>query len=80
VLLALFALLAFAVIGFVDDYAKVAKRQNLGLTGKRKLALQFSVSLVAGITLLVLSTHSAYSTQLIVPFAKRFRPDLVIHG
>src|SRR5215468_11074473 len=56
----LLALLAFASIGFVDDYAKVAKRQNLGLTGKRKLSLQFAVSLVAGITLLILSTHSAY--------------------
>src|SRR5499433_2398400 len=80
VLLALFALLAFASIGFVDDYAKVAKRRNLGLTGKRKLTLQSGVSLAVGITLLVLSTHSAYSTQLIVPFIKRFRPDLVIHG
>ena len=30
VLLALFALLAFAAIGFVDDYAKVAKRRNPG--------------------------------------------------
>ena len=59
---------------------KVAKRRNLGLTGKRKLTLQFGVSLVVGITLLVLSTHSAYSTQLVVPFLKRFRPDLVIHG
>src|SRR5215831_15704290 len=80
VLLALFAMLSFATIGFVDDYAKVAKRRNLGLTGKRKLSLQFAVSLVAGITLLILSTHSAYSTQLIAPFLKRFRPDLVIHG
>jgi phospho-N-acetylmuramoyl-pentapeptide-transferase len=80
ILLALFALIAFAAIGFVDDYAKVAKRRNLGLTGKKKLILQFSVSLAVGVTLLVLSTHSAYSTQLIVPFLKRFRPDLVIHG
>jgi len=80
VLVALFALLAFSAIGFVDDYAKVAKRRNLGLTGKRKLTLQIGVSLVVGITLLVLSTHSAYSTQLIVPFIKKFRPDLVIHG
>src|SRR5215470_755123 len=80
VLLALFALLAFSAIGFVDDYAKVAKRRNLGLTGKRKLTLQIGVSLVVGITLLALSTHSAYSTQLIVPFIKKFRPDLVIHG
>ncbi len=80
VLLALFALLAFAAIGFVDDYAKVAKRRNLGLTGVRKLTLQLLVSSVVGISLLSLSTHSAYSTQLIVPFLKRFRPDLVIHS
>jgi phospho-N-acetylmuramoyl-pentapeptide-transferase len=80
VLLGLFALLAFAAIGFVDDYAKVAKRQNLGLTGKKKLTLQTLVSSVVAVTLLVLATHSAYSTQLIVPFMKRFRPDLVIHS
>ena len=80
VLLGLFALLAFAAIGFVDDYAKVAKRQNLGLTGKKKLTLQILVSSVVAVTLLVLATHSAYSTQLIVPFLTRFRPDLVIHG
>ena len=80
VLLALFALLAFAAIGFVDDYAKVAKRRNLGLSGKRKFTLQVLVSSVVGISLLALSTHSAYSTQLIVPFLKRFRPDLVIHS
>ena len=80
VLLALFALLAFAAIGFVDDYAKVAKRRNLGLSGKRKFTLQILVSSVVGISLLALSTHSAYSTQLIVPFLKRFRPDLVIHS
>jgi phospho-N-acetylmuramoyl-pentapeptide-transferase len=80
VMLALFALLGFAAIGFVDDYAKVAKRQNLGLTGKSKITLQIAVSSFVGFILLVLATHSAYSTQLIVPFAKRFRPDLVIHG
>src|SRR5258706_5816717 len=80
ILLALFALIAFAAIGFIDDYAKVAKRRNLGLTGKKKLILQFSVSFAVGVTLLVLSTHSAYSTQLIIPFLKRFRPDLVFHS
>jgi phospho-N-acetylmuramoyl-pentapeptide-transferase len=80
VLLALFALLAFAAIGFVDDYAKVAKRRNLGLTGKKKITLQVAVSSIVGFVLLVLAIHSAYSTQLIVPFVKRFRPDLVIHS
>jgi phospho-N-acetylmuramoyl-pentapeptide-transferase len=80
VLLALFALLAFASIGFMDDYAKVAGRRNLGLTGKRKILLQVGVSTFVGIVLLILATHSAYSTQLIVPFFKRFHPDLVIHS
>jgi phospho-N-acetylmuramoyl-pentapeptide-transferase len=80
VMLALFALLAFAAIGFMDDYAKVAKRRNLGLTGKNKIVLQVAVSSFVGFVLLVLATHSAYSTQLIFPFVKRFRPDLVIHS
>src|SRR5260370_33931908 len=44
VLLTLFALLAFAAIGFVDDYAKVSKQRNIGLTSKSKFLLQIFVS------------------------------------
>jgi phospho-N-acetylmuramoyl-pentapeptide-transferase len=80
VLIALFALLAFAAIGFVDDYAKVSKQRNLGLTAKRKFSLQILISLVVGASLLVLATYSAYSTQLVLPFFKRMHPDLVIHS
>ena len=80
VLLALFALMGFAAIGFMDDYAKVTKRQNLGLTARRKVLLQILVSLVVGVGLLVLATQSAHSTQLVFPFFKRFQPDLVIHS
>jgi len=80
VLLALFALCGFAAIGFIDDYAKVAKKQNLGLTSKQKFLLQVLVSTIAGVVLLELSTHSAYSTQLMVPFIKKFHPDLVVHS
>jgi phospho-N-acetylmuramoyl-pentapeptide-transferase len=80
VLIALFALLAFAAIGFIDDYAKVSKRQNLGLTAKRKFSLQILISLIVGASLLVLATYSAYSTQLVLPFLKRMHPDLVIHS
>jgi phospho-N-acetylmuramoyl-pentapeptide-transferase len=80
VLIALFALIGFSAIGFIDDYAKVAKKQNLGLTSKRKFLLQVLVSMMVGVGLLELSTHSAYSTQLIVPFLKKFHPDLVIHS
>jgi phospho-N-acetylmuramoyl-pentapeptide-transferase len=80
VLLAIFSLLAFATIGFIDDYAKVSKRQNLGLTSKKKFSLQILVSFAVGIGLLALATRSAYSTQLVFPFLKRLHPDLVIHS
>jgi phospho-N-acetylmuramoyl-pentapeptide-transferase len=80
ILLALFALFAFAAIGFVDDYAKVSQQRNLGLTAKRKLWFQVFVSLIVGIGLLVLATRSAYSTELMMPFLKRLHPELVIHS
>ena len=80
ILLALFALIGFAAIGFIDDYAKVAKKQNLGLTARYKLLLQVVVSLVVGVVLLVLATRSAHSTQLVFPFFKKFQPDLVVHS
>jgi phospho-N-acetylmuramoyl-pentapeptide-transferase len=80
ILLSLFALFAFAAIGFIDDYAKVLKQRNLGLTAKKKLALQVLVSLVVGVSLLVLVTRNAYTTQLVFPFLKRLHPDLVIHS
>jgi phospho-N-acetylmuramoyl-pentapeptide-transferase len=78
--LALFALLGFAAIGFVDDYAKISKQRNLGLTSAKKFSLQILVSLVCGIGLLVLATSSKYSTELVLPFFKRLHPDLVIHS
>jgi phospho-N-acetylmuramoyl-pentapeptide-transferase len=80
ILLALFALFAFAAIGFVDDYAKVSQQRSLGLTAKRKLWFQVFVSLVVGIGLLVLATRSAYRTELMIPFLKRLHPELVIHS
>jgi phospho-N-acetylmuramoyl-pentapeptide-transferase len=78
ILLTLFALIAFAVIGFIDDFAKVSQRRNLGLTAKKKIYFQVFVSLVVGVVLLLLATYSAYSTQFVFPFLKRFHPDLVI--
>jgi phospho-N-acetylmuramoyl-pentapeptide-transferase len=80
VLLAIFSLLAFATIGFIDDYAKVSKQRNLGLTSRKKFSLQILVSFIIGTALLALATRSAYSTELVFPFLKRVHPDLVIHS
>ncbi len=80
VMLALWALLAFAAVGFIDDYSKVVRKHNRGLGGAAKLSLQVAISFVACTVLLVLTSRGVYSTQLIMPFFKRFHPDLVIHS
>jgi phospho-N-acetylmuramoyl-pentapeptide-transferase len=78
VLLSLMATLAFGAIGFMDDYSKIIRRQNLGLTGRTKFSLQVATCVVVGVVLLSLQSLGAYSTQLSVPFLKRLHPDLVI--
>jgi phospho-N-acetylmuramoyl-pentapeptide-transferase len=69
---------AFAAIGFADDYLKIKHRRNLGLTGKTKILLQILTSFAVGVSLLFLNAQGLYSTNLIVPFFKTFRPDLLI--
>ena len=75
---ALFGILSFGAIGFWDDYAKIRKKQNLGITGWRKFAAQCLVALAIGVFLLVLRAQGAYSTSMNVPFFKSFKPGLVI--
>jgi phospho-N-acetylmuramoyl-pentapeptide-transferase len=70
--------LAFGAIGFADDYIKVLHKRNLGLTSKQKLALQFLVSGAVAVTLLVLRGQGEYSTRLMMPFIKGYRPNLII--
>ncbi len=69
---ALLALLAHGAIGFLDDYLKIAKRQNLGLQGRWKLLGQGATALVIGGILI----GGDYATRLSVPFFKDFQPDL----
>jgi phospho-N-acetylmuramoyl-pentapeptide-transferase len=76
--LVLFATLAFAGIGFADDYIKVVHKRNLGLTSRQKLVFQFLASAVIAVALLLMRSDHAYSTRLIVPFAKNFRPNLIL--
>ncbi len=76
--LVLFATVAFAAIGFADDYIKVVHKRNLGLTSRQKLLLQFVASTVIAVALLLLRGEGAYSTRLMVPFVKGFRPNLIV--
>lgn len=65
--------LLYGAIGFADDYLKVKRRHNLGLTGRQKLLFQFLVAFVFGLALNYLTT---YNTRLSVPFFKSFNPEL----
>lgn len=57
--------LAFGLIGFADDYIKVVKRQNLGLTIKQKTVMQFFVCL-AYLTSLYMGMNG--EPHMFVPF------------
>jgi phospho-N-acetylmuramoyl-pentapeptide-transferase len=70
--------LAFGAIGFADDYIKVIHRRNLGLTARAKLGGQFLVSAAIAVALIAMQTQGNYSTQLSVPFLKRFHPHLAL--
>ena len=78
--LAIFSTLAFGAIGFADDYLKVVNKRNLGLTARTKLLLQFAAAAIVGVVLVGFTASNQYSTHLMVPFIKRFRPDLVIEA
>ena len=76
--IALLGLIGFGAIGFLDDYSKVAKKRNLGLTARQKFWAQVLVAMLIGFFLLVLHANQSYSTTINFPFFKQYRPDLLI--
>ena len=57
----------FGLIGYVDDYLKVSKKNTKGLSGKIRLLGEF---LVSGLTLLVLIEFYDLNTVVSLPFFK----------
>jgi phospho-N-acetylmuramoyl-pentapeptide-transferase len=73
----LFVTFAYGAIGFIDDYRKLAKKQNEGLTAKEKFSMQIGVALAAGLAIAYLpSIHNNYSTVLTFPFFKALHLNL----
>ncbi len=56
---------ANGIIGFVDDYAKLCKKENIGLSVIQKLVLQFAV---AGAYVAVMAYTGYLSTVVVIPF------------
>ncbi len=61
---------SFAFVGFIDDYIKVVKKRNLGLTEVQKFLLQllFSVVFIAVCDYILDLTD----TKIFIPFAKKY--------
>ncbi len=71
--IALWVLLGFAAVGFMDDYLMQIKKQSKGLSVRGKLLLQAGVALIAGVS--VYFTPN-FSTEVTMPFFKTVTPDL----
>ncbi len=67
---------AFGLIGFADDYIKVARHRNLGLTSRTKFLLQVAVAAAAGLALLSLPKAYGFEPTLTFPFFKQVALDL----
>jgi len=65
--------LAFAVIGFADDYTKLRMGNSKGLSGRTKLRWQFAVATVAAT---VLYRFGGLGTTLYFPFVKALHVEL----
>lgn len=69
----LFVTLGFGVVGFLDDYLKVVKKQSEGLKAYQKLALQFIVTVGFLVYMVVVKEMT---TEIIIPLTNGFRFDL----
>ena len=59
--------LGFGMIGFIDDYIKVVKKRNLGLTAAQKFILQVAL---AAVYVIVLYLMGVLDTSIKIPFTR----------
>ncbi len=71
--LLLLVTIGFGLIGFLDDYRKLTRRNSRGLPGRTRLAAEIAI---AAFVAAVLYAKSGFSTTLTVPFFKTVLPDL----
>lgn len=71
---ALLTMLAFGVIGFIDDYRKIVQKNPKGMPGPEKYFWQSLIAIVVAVTLYTYAKTPA-EISLFIPFFK----ELVIH-
>ncbi|MCQ2545851.1 MAG: phospho-N-acetylmuramoyl-pentapeptide-transferase [Clostridia bacterium] len=68
-LLILLVFAGFGIIGFIDDYRKVIKKQNEGLTARQKFGLQLIISIAFAV---FFAHYSSFGTEVFIPIANVF--------
>jgi phospho-N-acetylmuramoyl-pentapeptide-transferase len=63
----------FGLIGFMDDYRKLARKNSKGVSGKVRLMLEVIIALFVSI---VLYYKAGFSSNITIPFFKTVLPDL----
>lgn len=78
--LILFVTLFMGLIGLLDDYIKVVRRNKSGLEGRVKIAGQVIAGLVLGTVLYGWEAFEDYRTLSTVPFFKNLNIDYAVFG
>jgi phospho-N-acetylmuramoyl-pentapeptide-transferase len=68
--LALFTMVLFAIIGFIDDYRKLTLHNSSGMNAKTKLLWQFLSSAAVAFGVMYISRDASLTTALALPFFK----------
>jgi phospho-N-acetylmuramoyl-pentapeptide-transferase len=63
----------FGLIGFMDDYHKLAMKNSKGISGKVRLLLEIAIALFVSV---VLYYKADFSSNITLPFFKTALPDL----
>jgi len=71
--LAIFVVIGFGAVGFMDDYLKVIRKNSAGLSVKMKFFLQVLVALIVAFTLYF---YPGFDVNLNVPFLKDVTPEM----
>ncbi|MBP8984168.1 MAG: phospho-N-acetylmuramoyl-pentapeptide-transferase [Syntrophobacterales bacterium] len=70
---ALLVTVGYGIIGFMDDYSKLVRKNSRGIPGKIRLAGEIAIALFVS-TLLYLKP--GFSSSITIPFFKTILPDL----
>lgn len=65
--------IGFGVVGFIDDYIKVAKTRSMGFKAWQKALAQLFIT---GLYILFIMKNQLNPTEIIVPFTNGYRFDL----